>query len=307
MKIVQWNNYKLSKLCLGTVQFGLDYGIANTCGEIPQKEVDTILNFIASCGINCLDTGSMYGNSEQKIGSFIKESKRKEMYIISKIKKDFFDLDKSAMVESINSSLQKLEINKLFALLLHNIEPIKNWNSHYENVVKTLKNHNKIDYFGISIYTDEEFNLALENSEVEMIQIPFNLLDQRAITKNWFKKAKEKNKLIFIRSIYLQGLILMDKEKIPSHLQDVKKYIKVIEDIANRLNISKNQLALSFVNQVADESILLFGCDNLAQAEENIENYNRLLRLDDEILLYLKDSLSNVSEEIYNPTKWNSR
>lgn len=307
MQKVSWNNHQFSKLCLGTVQFGLDYGVANQVGQVSDKEVNKILQYVVSHEINCFDTGAMYGDSEQKIGFFIKKSNRKDIHIVSKIKKDFFDLDKRVIVESIDSSLEDLEINRLFALLLHNIEPIKKWNSTYENIVNTLKNHNKIEYFGVSIYTDKEFNLALENSEVEIIQIPFSLLDQRAITMNWFKKAKEKNKLIFIRSIYLQGLILMDKEEIPQHLECVKKYIIVIEDVANRLDISKNQLALSFVNQVANDSILLFGCDNLQQAEENIENYNNLLRLDDDTLLYLKDSLHDVSEEIYNPTKWNSR
>jgi len=307
MKKISWNNYNFSKLCLGTVQFGIDYGIANQTGKIANIEVNKILQYVVNQEINCFDTGSMYGDSEKKIGNFIKDSKNSDIYIISKIKKDFFDLNYDISMKDIDNSLQDLEINTLFALLLHNIEPIQNWNTKYENIVNTLKVQKRIKYFGVSIYTDEEFNLALNNKQVDIIQIPFNLLDQRAIKLNWLKKAKEKNKLIFIRSIYLQGLILMSEEAIPPYLQNAKKYITIIEDIANRLNISKNQLALSFVNQIANDSILLFGCDNLKQAKENIENYNNLLKLDNDTLNYLKKSFSDVSGNIYNPMRWNKK
>lgn len=305
MQRINWNNHILSKLCLGTVQFGLDYGIANSKGETSQQNVNDILNFVLLEDINCFDTGSMYGSSEEKIGNFIKKNKKENVNIISKIKSIFFNMQHIESIKNIDKSLELLASKSLFALLLHNIDAIKDWNENNTELIKLLKKENKIKYFGVSIYTDEEFNLALSNEQVEIIQIPFNLLDQRAITNNWLKKAKEKNKLIFIRSIYLQGLILMDIANVPFYLNSAKKYLIKIEEIANKLNISKNQLALSFVNQLASESILLFGCDALEQAIENIKNYNNLTLIDDRTIEELKKSMINVDENIYNPSKWN--
>lgn len=304
MQKINWNNHELSKLCLGTVQFGLDYGIANSSGEISQENVNNILSFVINQNINCFDTGSMYGSSEKKIGNFVKENKKYDLNIISKIKSNFFNMEHSASISLIDKSLIFLSSESLFALLLHNIDAIKYWDEFNSELVKKLKKENKIKYFGVSIYTNEEFNFALENERVEIIQIPFSLLDQRAINYNWLKKAKAKNKLIFIRSIYLQGLILMNLENVPFYLENAKKYLIKVEEIANRLNITKNQLALSFVNQLASESILLFGCDTLVQARENIDNYNNLTFIDEEIIEELKKSMSTVDEDIYNPSKW---
>ncbi|WP_321777723.1 aldo/keto reductase [Sulfurimonas sp.] len=306
MKTIKWNEYELSKLCLGTVQFGLDYGIANKSGEISQSSVNMILKYVVANEVNSFDTGSMYGNSEEKIGHFFKNQNKLNINIISKIKSDFFILDVDEAVKNISKSLNYLDIPSLFALLLHNCDALKNWTSNNDKLISVLKEQGLISYFGISIYTDKEFNLALKNKNVDVIQIPFNLLDQRAISKNWLVKAKEKNKLIFIRSVYLQGLILMDSNNIPDNLRKAKKYIEIIEEVSSELNITKNELALSFVDQMAKEAILLFGCDNLEQAIENTLNYSNLPELNDETLDYLTDSLSATEEDIYNPTKWNN-
>ncbi|WP_372998832.1 aldo/keto reductase [Sulfurimonas sp.] len=303
MKTLNWNNHTISKLCLGTVQFGLNYGIANKDGEVSQQEVNTILKYVLSKDINCLDTGSMYGNSEEKIGNYLKGNDLDTM-IISKIKSDFFQVEHELSIQNIEKSLKYLSSNTLFALLLHNIEAIQNWSLKDTELICELKKQNKIKYFGVSIYTNDEFNLALKNDNVDIIQIPFNLLDQRAIKNNWLKKAKEKNKLVFIRSVYLQGLILMDKYSIPTHLDSAKQSLNIIDETARKLNITKNELALSFVNQMAKNSILLFGCDSLKQAAENINNYNNLPKLDSQTIEYLTNSLSNIDEYIYNPSKW---
>ena len=304
MQTVNWNNHTISKLCLGTVQFGLDYGIANQNGEVSQNEVNNILKYVLFKDINCFDTGSMYGNSEEKIGNFIKKENKNTPYIISKIKSDFFQLEYKDSIKEIENSLNLLSTSTLFALLLHNIEAIENWKDRDTELINILKQKNKIKYFGVSIYTDEEFTLALENDDVNIIQIPFNLLDQRAITNDWLSRARKKNKLIFIRSIYLQGLILMDIDNIPSHLNSAKKYLEIVEKVSEKLNLTKNELALSFVNQMADNSILLFGCDNIKQTRENIDNFNNLPILDDETVKHLASSLSNIDEYIYNPSKW---
>ena len=302
MKQIVYNNDKLSKLSLGTVQFGLDYGIANNNGQPTQNEVNEIVEYVYSNNINCFDTAQAYGTSELVLGEAIKT--KKDLFVVSKLKSNLFI---NNLESNVNKSLSNLNIDCLYGLLLHDSQLLHTWNKEYGLLVDNLIKKNKIRYFGVSIYTDEDFELALKNDSIKLIQIPFNLLDQRAITKKWLKKAKDKNKLIFIRSIYLQGLILMDEDNIPAHLDGAKKYLKNINDIANRLNITKNELALSFVDQIADSSILLFGCDNLDQAIENINNYNNLPLLEEETIKLLSKNVLNIEEYIYNPLKWNSK
>lgn len=304
MKNINWKEYELSKFCLGTVQFGLDYGISNNLGQVPQEEVNQILEYVVSTKINCFDTAQAYGNSEHVIGKFFKTQNSNDIKIISKIKSELFTASSDELCAEVASSLENLFVNSLFGLLLHDSKILYNWNEKESLLVEKLKNNNLIKNFGVSIYTDEEFLLALENDKIELIQIPFNLFDQRAITKDWLKKAKEKNKLIFIRSIYLQGLLLMDIDKIPDHLKSAKKYLEFIDSLCSELGITKNELALSYVNNIAKDSIILFGCDTVEQAKENIDNFNNLTELDQKTLGNIKKYLSNISENIYNPSKW---
>ena len=298
MKYINWNGEKISKLSLGTVQFGLDYGVSNENGKPTQENVNKIISFIKDNGINCFDTAQGYGNSEKVLG--ISLEKYQDNMVISKVTSNNL---RNNFISSIKKSLENLQEEKLFAVLLHDSEILFNWTQTDSEIVTNAISNNLIKYFGVSIYTDEEFQQAIENPIIQIIQIPFNLLDQRAITKEWFKKAKENNKLLFIRSVYLQGLILMDINKVPKHLDKAKPYLLKLENIAKQLNISKNSLALSFVNQIAKDSVILFGCETLEQAEENINTYNENVLSNQEIEL-IENLFVNVDEYIYNPTNW---
>lgn len=296
---ITYNGDNLSKLVLGTVQFGLDYGIANKAGKPKLSEVKEIVDFVVSKGINCFDTASAYGNSEEVLGNVL--NKNKNIYIISKLKSDEF-VEK--LEQSINNSLQKLKVETLYGLLLHDTKLIYNWNKDYTNSVIKLIESNKIKYFGVSIYTKDDFEQALENESISFIQIPFNIFDQRALLFDWFQRAKEKNKLIFIRSIYLQGLLFMNKDSLPENLIKAEKYLNIFEDFCDKLDLSKNELALSFVNSVAKDSLILFGCDNLSQAKQNVNVYNNLKNISEKTIQDLHDSFKDVPEDIFNPTKW---
>lgn len=308
MQKIKWNHHTLSKLCLGTVQFGIDYGIANTNGQVPQSTVNEILDYVIFEGLNCFDTAKNYGNSELVIGNYLKKSPFKDtVQIISKMKSRQLFLDYQKLNQEIKQSLDFLSKEKLFGLLLHDSEVSQKWNQDFSNIISKLKSDGIIEFFGVSIYTDEEFNLALNNEDIEIIQIPFSLLDQRAIHKKWLQRANAKNKLIFIRSIYLQGLILMNSDDLPLGLENAKPYIDEIERVCQDIQISRNELALSFVNSLAPDSVILFGCDNLNQAKENINNFKSLIKLNQDVIEYLLEQFSSIDEKIYNPTKWNTK
>nr|WP_321268063.1 aldo/keto reductase [uncultured Sulfurimonas sp.] len=299
MKYINFNGYKISKLSLGTVQFGLNYGVANKVGKPTQANVNKIINFVSENGINCFDTAQAYGNSEEVLGNAL--SNIEDTLVISKLKSDLFQ---NNLKKNITVSLENLKMDSLFGLLLHDSELLYKWNSQYTDNILELIDRKLIKYFGVSIYSSEDFDLALENDNISIIQIPFNLFDQRAITLNWFEKARKKNKLIFIRSVFLQGLLLMDQNKIPKNLEHAKKYIEILECLCDEFSLNKNKLALSFVDSIANDSLLLFGCDTMEQAQENIYNYNSLKKLDQLTLLKITEELSDIDEKIYNPTKW---
>ncbi len=297
MRYIKFREDKISKLSLGTVQFGLNYGISNKDGKPKLNKVQEIINFVSNSGINCYDTASAYGDSEVVLGKTIQNN---NSLIVSKLSSDLF---KNAL-SNIEVSLKNLQLQTMFGLLLHDSSLLHKWKESDTKMVTKLKDKNKIIYFGVSIYTNEDFDLALENDNIEIIQIPFNIFDLRAYKYNWFEKAKVRNKLIFIRSIYLQGLLLMELSDIPKKLKKATVYIEKLDEIANKLEITRIQLIFSFVYFIAKDAILLFGCETLVQAKENLDILNYIKELDKDMIHTIYNIFKDVEESIYNPTKW---
>jgi aryl-alcohol dehydrogenase-like predicted oxidoreductase len=126
LNFVLYNGQKLSKLSLGTVQFGLNYGINNTSNKASQEEANNIVKFVTNNGVNCFDTAQAYGNSEEVLGdSNIVEN---EAFIISKLKSSLFI---NNCMENVSISLKKLNIKSLYGLLLHDSKLLYSWNSEY--------------------------------------------------------------------------------------------------------------------------------------------------------------------------------
>lgn len=300
MRIIQYRGINISNFALGTVQFGLHYGITNHQGQTPTDEVKKIIDFILKNGINCFDTAISYGNSEKILGSTMPTNN--DLLIISKISTtDFYEI-----YQKVNESLANLNKISLFGLLLHDSKLLSRWAEQEANIVNELKFSNKINFFGASIYNNNEFDLALTNDSIDIIQIPFNIFDQRAVHLRWFEKAKNKHKLIVVRSVFLQGLLLMESSTIPEYLKDAKEYIVKIEKICNKYAINKQTLALEFVKYFTQECIVLFGCENLAQASDNISIFNNKFIMDQKLLNNLLFEFHGISDNIVNPTKWNN-
>ena len=299
MRYVTFKQHKISKLSLGTVQFGLNYGIANSSGKPNQDSVNEIIDYVYEKGINCFDTAQAYGNSEEALGKALLH--KHEAVIVSKLKSELFE---NSLNKNIDRTLDNLHKKKIFGLMLHDSKLLYKWEESYSQLVQNLFNKNKIDCFGVSIYTDEDFELAISNDNVEIIQIPFNIFDQRAVSKQWFQKAKEANKLLFIRSIFLQGLFFMKKNQLQGNLSQAWTYLEKLHKLATKLELSVEQLAMAYVDNIARDSILLFGCDTLFQAQENIVNYEQKLTLTEEVLEEIRQLFVNIPEDVINPTLW---
>ena len=303
MKIINWNNNDISNFCLGTVQLGLNYGISNKTGQLTEEAAYNLLEYSISNGINCIDTARNYGTSEQVIGNFLKKNIEINPLIISKINSDLFYLNDKELIFEITKTKKILSKN-LFGLLLHDSDALMNWSESNYKKIYSLKKSGLIKYFGVSIYNNEEFKFAVNCKDIDIIQIPFNIFDHRAIKNNWFKESKKNNKLLFIRSVFLQGLMFMNTGVIPAYLSSAEKYINIIEDLCKKINMSRLELAVSFVHSFSENSVILFGCDNINQLKKNIGIFNNINRLDKDIIKDILVNMSEVDEKIYNPTKW---
>ncbi len=206
----------ISKISLGAVQFGMDYGIANKDGKPSFKIAKNIIKKAKTIGISKIDTAQAYGDSESILGNIgVKEFKITTK--IPSIPSDTHDIE--AYLENIlQQSFKNLKVNKIECLLVHDVKQLNNnkYSQKIYNVLTKYKEKGLIRKIGISIYDPSELD-KLDNLGIfDVIQSPFNILDRRLKDSGWMSKLKDLGIEIQVRSIFLQGLLLMENDDRPS-------------------------------------------------------------------------------------------
>lgn len=284
-----------NKLILGTVQFGLNYGINNTQGKPEKETVFEILSNAYENGIRNLDTAELYGNAHDLIGEFHNFNPSKKFQIITKFPHDFED----SLDSKINTYLTQLNVDYLHAILFHSFESYVNYKDHLASIIK-LKNRS-IKYIGVSVYTNEQMNEVLDDINIDIIQIPFNLFDNLNFKGKLFQKAKAKNKIIHTRSSFLQGLFFMKKDNPNTIRIKLENELDVINEISLNSSISIGSIALNYCLIQPTIDGVLIGVDSLEQLNENILYSNQTIPTK-----YL-DQINNIkidNVELLNPSMW---
>lgn len=286
------------RLILGTVQFGLDYGISNERGQIAQQEVNAILAEAKQAGIPALDTAAAYGESEASIGSFNRESDH-SFQIISKYPPNRPELP---VAEAFQESLRKLGVDRLHAYLLHNFASYSS-NPDIINELQELKRAGKVDNIGISLYHPEEASTLLEKQvQLDVVQFPYSVFDRR------FEKVlpllRQKGIETHVRSVYLQGLFFMDPDKLPASLQTVASKIAGLQQLSKDHQLPLSAVLLGFVLSNPDITNIVIGVESLETLQENISYCHTGIsqQLLQELQPYQEDN-----EEIILPFKWKSK
>lgn len=276
----------MSKIILGTVQFGLQYGI-NSAGRPNGEAVRYILSEAAKGGICTLDTSSAYGNSEEILGECITQGEN--FKIVSKYPKGIILVD-----EMFNTSLKRLKVNKLYGYLLHHFEVYKNNPKVWDEFVK-LKDARKVQKIGFSLYSPDELEFILNRkSPFDLIQVPFNIFDKKFLP--YMKELHEKGVEIHVRSTFLQGLFFMDRNALPNKLEPLRKYLLQLDDYSSKTGLSISEIALNYNLQNPYIDGVLIGVDNVEQLQMNLAS--------------IKDTPINLEiqvkeQELLNPVNWN--
>ena len=257
----------MNRLCLGTAQFGMNYGIANNTGKVDFNSIVKIIDFSLNNKINFFDTAQSYGNSEILLGNAFEElGVKSEKKIISKLSPDTLTKD---IISSFNNSLKNLKTNSLWGLLLHRFNPEEDYTETFQQI-SMLKSQGKLKYFGVSIYDPKDAMYALKISDIDIIQVPFNILDRRLIDLDFFALSKKLKKYIFIRSIYLQGLLLMNEQQlIKKNMGWTIPYLSYLWTFSKKYNFDIKEFALQSILNISYNSKIITGVDSLTQLQEN--------------------------------------
>lgn len=296
------------KLCLGTVQFGMDYGIR---GQKKPALADSIamLDYAVQNGIDAVDTAAAYGTAEEIVGEFLAKQTvpRDSLFISSKLRPN--DLDdvpdgelKTVISRHLDGSLCRLQTDYLDSYLLHSSRYA--FNEAILEALYEVKREGKVRHCGVSVYYPGEARQCLNSGMVDFIQLPFSIFDQRMLNEGVFELATQLNNTtqIHSRSAFIQGLILMREDEVPPFLSDAKPMLAKIDTLCREFHISRIALALLFVKHTDAISHLVFGVDNMEQLKENI----RIFESDcpREIISGIAKEFSNIDANIMMPSLW---
>ena len=296
------------KIGIGTAQLGLKYGIANPnlSSSISKNDFSKILNLSLKKKIKILDTAESYGNSEKLIGSLLLKKKFKNQFnIITKLSDLRFINSKNIyreIYEKINISLNNLKIKKIYGLLIHDIKDLKSKKKDviFRSLLR-LKKEGLVKKIGFSCYKHDDLTYFSSKYNFDIIQFPFNILDQRLLETKTLKNLKKNKVEIHIRSIFLQGLLLLPQKKIPYNFLKNHNSLKKWHKFLRINNIDPISACLNFIIKNNFYKNVIIGFNEYFHFKDVINKYSfiKKKKLD---LNYNK--LKNFNENIINPNKW---
>ena len=260
-----------SKLALGSANFGLDYGVANNSGRIAKSELADILVFAKAVRIEIIDTAQAYGDSEARIGSLCNDT---QFNFVTKIGAEFTNqtLDHD-VINCVKESCSRLNQSRLYAVMLHRPEVLLgNKGNEVVRELQILKEQGIISKIGVSVYSPAILTAISSVLAVDIVQVPFNLFDQQISSSGWSEELKSNGVEIHTRSVFLQGLLLIQQSGLPDYF--MKYWPAHFEAWYKFLNDNKAdalEVALKFALKQDWIDKIVVGVDNVSQLKELIK------------------------------------
>ena len=284
-------------LSLGTAQFDMPYGIARTSNKISFNQIAEILDFAYKNGVNTLDTAIHYGNSEEILGKIGVS----DWNIITKIHSLSLDTKDPYgwVISEVENSLKKLNVSQLNGILLHESKLLSNkYGSLIWKALEYLKAQNLSRNIGVSIYDPSEISNINQDYSFDIIQAPYNVLDKRIESSGLLERISKNNKELHVRSIFLQGLLLMDSSSRPSKFNKWNDIWSNWEEWLIRNNLSSLEACINFACLDTRISKVIVGVDSLAQIKKIISTValqKKLMKFPD---------IQSIDEDLINPSNW---
>ena len=298
------NTGSISRLALGTAQFGFAYGIAAGQRQVSSLDVGSILAQASLSGMNVLDTASSYGESEAVLGA---SQAIKNFHLISKtlpIREAVLDASQLDRIKAaFKLTLLRLGRQHINVLLVHDAqdllakggEALWSW-------MESMKDDGIVSRIGVSVYDSACARLLYERFGFDVVQIPFNLLDQRIEHNGFFDFCSRHSIAVHVRSVFLQGLILMEAEMIPPSLRGLVPYLNKLDKLSKVTNLTPHALALAYVARRSEIEHIIVGVHDMIQLNQLILAWQQLAQRGD--LAFEWANLHCADTTLIDPRQW---
>lgn len=284
------------RLALGTAQFGLPYGIANQVGQVSRSEAKTMLQVVLANGVDTIDTAIAYGDSEACLG----EVGTQGFKVVTKLPAlpDSCADVSSWVQQQVNTSLSRLGVTQVYGLLLHRSEQLlgPDGAALYQKL-QALKDNGQVQKIGVSIYSPNELLALMPRYRFDLVQAPFNLVDQRLNSSGWMQHLKDDNVEIHTRSAFLQGLLLMNQINIPPKFSQWGSLWQTWHQWLTNHSVSAVQACLAFPLSFPEIDRVVVGADSQNQLVQIVNAVNSLPKNN-------FPDLQCEDENLINPALW---
>jgi len=290
----------MSKIALGTVQFGIDYGVNSVAGQVSSKEVKKIFSYAHSTNIGLLDTAPAYGNSEKILGRM----NISNFKVVTKTRHfDSLEInnnDVKLLNNDFHHSLKDLKQDSVYGVLVHNADDLlKPGSEKLFDQLKELKQAEKIVKIGVSVYDHIQLQSILDNFDIDLVQLPFNILDRRMIDNGVLATLRSKGVEVHARSVFLQGLLLMSEQDRPDKFNRWSGLWGIWHEWLNDNQITALEVAIRHAISMPEISKVLVGVDNVDQLKE-------IVTASSGVLPNIPDEMFTNDIDLLNPSNWSA-
>jgi hypothetical protein len=287
---------RISRLALGTAQFGQIYGIANRNGMMPIEEAATTVACAREAGFDTLDTAIAYGESERRLG----EIGVGDWRVVSKLPplpKEYGDVD-AWVRTSVMGSLARLGLHQLWGILLHHPSDLLGPQGvDIYDALTSLKKEGLVKAIGVSIYGPDELEPLCSAFPLDLVQAPYNVVDQRIVTSGWLARLGDAGVSVHARSAFLQGLLLMPRDQRPNWASRWDSLWNCWHNWLDEQGISALEACLGFTLANRQFERVIVGVDSLPQLEEILAATGRATAIPPE-------TLATEDLDLINPSRW---
>lgn len=290
------------KLGLGTVQFGVPYGVANARGKLSDAETGRVIDLAVAAGIEMIDTASGYGDAEEVLGRALPSPN--PFRLVTKtpaFRTEVITASHGARLRNVFlQSLDRLRVSQVYGLLLHHADDLLvPGGEHILEVMRDLVAEGRVERVGVSVYCGAQIDALLARFKPDMIQLPASIVDRRLIESGHIARLKAANTEVHVRSAFLQGAVLMASNGLPEYLDSLRDYIEVLDATAASLGLSRLQLALGYLRGIAGIDHVIVG---VASANELKQIVNAFRNLPERQLIV--PPAPAYDESVLNPSNW---
>ena len=295
-----------ARLALGTVQWGLPYGVANRTGQPGPDEVSAMISLARANDIDTLDTARAYGDSEAVIGRAVGSDPA--FHVVTKTDPHLLEGSGGPeeavgrLRESLRVSRELLGRRRLDTVLLHRPGHRLAHGGALWDAMREERDQDRIGRIGISALSPADAFCGLEDPDVSVMQVASSLLDRRLVDGGFFEAARSRGVEIHVRSVFLQGSAFFAPSELPKRLEGLEPSIRRLDEVAAELQVSRPTLFWAWARQLGSAKLLV-GCERAEQLGEHLEWFEAATA-HMETVAAIAQSLPVLGEEVVDPSRW---